>query len=125
MNTTIDAVIDRWATAERAGDTAALDSLLAEDFVGIGPVGFVLDRAAWLTRFDHGLRYEQLELDEVSTHHHGTTVIVVARQRADGHAGETPTPPDVRVSLTVVGADDPRIASVQYSFNGPPLGAGR
>ena len=125
MNTTIDTVVDRWATAERTGDTAGLDSLLAEDFVGIGPVGFVLDRDAWLTRFDNGLRYDRLELDEISTHDHGDTVIVVARQRADGHAGETPRPPEVRESITVVGADEPRVAGIQYSFNGPPLGAGR
>ena len=122
---TIHDVIDRWATAERTGDTDELDALLADDFVGIGPVGFVLDRGAWLTRFDHGLTYDRLELDEVSTHDHGGTTIVVARQRADGRAGETPTPPDVRVSLTVVGGDDPHIAGIQYSFNGPPLGPPR
>jgi ketosteroid isomerase-like protein len=126
MTVSIEQVLDRWATAERTGDATELGALLDDDFVGIGPVGFVLDRDAWLTRFDHGLHYERLDLDEVSTHEHGDTVIVVARQQAEGHAGEIPTPPDVRVSLTVVdAAARPRIAGIQYSFNGPPLGAPR
>jgi ketosteroid isomerase-like protein len=123
MTTTIDPIIQRWADAERRGDIADLDELLADDFVGIGPVGFVLGREPWLGRFDHGLAYDELTLDEVDEHRHGDTVVVVAHQHADGHAGDVPVPADTRVSLTIVqegGA--PRIAGIQYSFIGPPLG---
>jgi ketosteroid isomerase-like protein len=122
MSITVDELLTAWADSERAADIDRLDALLTEDFVGIGPVGFVLDKQAWLGRFDLGLGYERLELDEVVTHHHGSTALVVAHQHADGHAGPNPTPRDLRVSFTVVpdGEEGPRIAGMQYSFIGMP-----
>src|SRR5947207_5190584 len=125
MTTTLHPFVQRWVDAERRGDTTALDELLADDFVGIGPVGFVLGREPWLARFGHGLEYDELTLDEVDEHRHGDTVVVVAHQHADGHAGDVAVPSDTRVSLTIVDeAGSPRIAGIQYSFIGPPLTAG-
>lgn len=121
MATDTDTLLATWADAERTGDAAALDALLADGFVGIGPVGFVLDKAAWLGRFDQGLSYEQLELEDVSVRRHGEVTVVVAHQHAVGSHGGNPTPPDTRVSFVVVpGAGDQRIAAMQYSFIGPP-----
>jgi ketosteroid isomerase-like protein len=116
-----------WTTAERTGDARTLDALLADDFVGVGPVGFVLDKRTWVGRFEHGLHYEQLDLDELMIRRHGNTVIVVAHQHAVGDAGGTPVPSDTRVSFTIVTEDDnePTIAGMQYSFIGPPLGGQR
>ncbi len=37
-------VLTSWAEAEQRGDAGALDQLLTDDFVGIGPVGFTLVR---------------------------------------------------------------------------------
>jgi ketosteroid isomerase-like protein len=126
MTPTIDPVIQQWTDAERRGDAGDLAELLADDFVGIGPVGFVLDREVWLSRFGHGLVYNNLTLDEVAEHRHGNTVVVVAHQHADGHSGDVLLPPDTRVSFTIVDADrSPRIAEIQYSFIGPPLEAPR
>jgi ketosteroid isomerase-like protein len=127
MTTDIDQLLTTWAEAERAGDATTLEGLLTDDFVGIGPVGFVLDMDAWLVRFDQGLQYEQLDLDEVSTRRHGDAAIVVAHQHAIGSHAGNPTPPDTRVSFTIVPDDDHgvRIASMQYSFIGPPRGAPR
>jgi ketosteroid isomerase-like protein len=126
MTTDVHQLLDSWADAERSGDAATLGGLLTADFVGIGPVGFVLDKPAWITRFDQGLRYEQLELDEVSLRRHGDATLVVARQRAVGSYSGSPTPPDTRVSFTVVATvEGLRVAGVQYSFIGQPLGASR
>ena len=125
MTNRIDELLDQWADCERTGDAQRLDTLLADDFVGIGPVGFVLDKVAWLGRLGPDLRYEQLALDEVSTHEHGETTIVVGHQHAIGTAMGNPTPIDTRVSFTVVPDADRelRIAGMQYSFIAPPLGA--
>jgi ketosteroid isomerase-like protein len=127
MTTDINDVLATWANAERAGDTRALDALLADDFVGVGPVGFVLDKPTWVGRFEHGLHYDQLDLDELAIHRHGDTAFVVAHQHAVGDAGGTPVPTDTRVSFTVVtdAGGKPAIAGMQYSFIGPPLGGTR
>src|SRR6476469_4195188 len=105
MTRNIDELLTEWTESERTGDAQKLDTLLTDDFVGIGPVGFLLDKEAWLVRFDHGLAYEQLELDEVSTRRHDDTAIVIAHQHAKGSAGGNPTPPDMRVSFTLVRAN--------------------
>jgi ketosteroid isomerase-like protein len=122
MITTIKSFLDDWAEFECDADVKRLDTLLADDFVGIGPVGFVLDKQAWLGRFDRGLHYDRLELDEVAIHQHGDAAFVVAHQHAQGHAGPNPTPSDLRVSFTVVPDEGAglRIAGMQYSFIGMP-----
>jgi ketosteroid isomerase-like protein len=124
MTLAIDDVLAVWTTAERTGDSRALGAVLADGFVGIGPVGFVLDKPMWIGRFEHGLRYEQLELDDVMIRRHGETAVVVAHQHAIGDSDGTPVPPDTRVSFIIVTDDDsePKIAGMQYSFIGPPLG---
>ena len=121
MTDHVNTLLTTWAESERTGDTRSLDGLLADNFVGIGPVGFVLDKPAWLARFEQGLSYEELVLDEVTIHRHGDTAIAVAHQHAVGTAHGNPTPPDTRVAFTIVSASsDPRIAGVQYSFLGVP-----
>ena len=117
MNDAIDQLLTGWVESERTGDAERLDGLLTDDFVGIGPVGFVLPKDAWLARFAQGLRYDRLELDEVSTRRYGDAAVVVAHQRAVGEHRGNPTPPDTRVSFTVVSTDRaPQIAGIQYSF---------
>lgn len=48
-----------WANAELRGDGDALNNLLADDFSGVGPLGFLLNKEQWLARFRSGdLKYE-------------------------------------------------------------------
>ncbi len=45
-------LLQAWSDAERRGAQAALDGVLAADFRGDGPLGYVLDREEWLARYD-------------------------------------------------------------------------
>ena len=51
---TLEDLLLAWSDAEARGDAAALDALLAADFRGDGPAGFVLDKERWLDRFRDG-----------------------------------------------------------------------
>ncbi len=124
MTTEVEHVLSRWTDAERNGDRDGLDALLTEDFFGIGPVGFMLAKPAWLDRFGPDLRYDRLELDEITSREYGDIAVVVAHQHATGEARGNPVPGDTRVSfvLVPVGGDQRRIAGIQYSFMAPPGG---
>ena len=50
----IDEFGKRWAEAEVAGDIAVLDSLADTEFLLVGPLGFILDKAQWLERYSSG-----------------------------------------------------------------------
>jgi Domain of unknown function (DUF4440) len=51
---TLEDLLRAWADAEARGDAAALDALLAADFRGDGPAGFVLGKRQWLDRHRRG-----------------------------------------------------------------------
>lgn len=51
---TFEELLRRWGEAESTGDTAALDAMLATDFRGDGPQGFVLGKEQWLDRHRGG-----------------------------------------------------------------------
>ena len=81
----IRGLCEDWAAAELSGDTTALERILADDFVGVGPRGFTLNRDQWLDRHDSGkLGYESFELDEVEVRPYGDAAVVVCRQRSEG-----------------------------------------
>src|SRR5215212_422656 len=72
-----------WAAAELRGDTASLGRILAEDFVAVGPRGFMLSREQWLFRHDSGsLTYGAFEWDEVGTRVHGDAAVMIGRHTA-------------------------------------------
>jgi ketosteroid isomerase-like protein len=127
--TDLDTFLDTWTTAERDGDVAVLDRILTDDFVGVGPLGFTLPKAAWLDRHRGGdVRYETYDLDERMTRVHGDAAVVTARQVARGAYQGHPTPEVVRATLALVhDTGDWRVAGVHFSFvagtpGAPPMG---
>jgi ketosteroid isomerase-like protein len=107
-----------WADAERAGDAATTERLLTDDFIGIGPVGFQLPKAAWLQRQIGGdLHYDELSLDEVTTRQYGDCAVTTARWNARGTAQGHPIPETTRITLiTVEDGGDWRLAGIHFSF---------
>src|SRR5687768_782648 len=51
---TLEGLLGAWQKAEARADSAALEPLLADDFRGDGPLGFVLDKTGWLDRYRCG-----------------------------------------------------------------------
>jgi ketosteroid isomerase-like protein len=129
--TDIDKFLDTWAAAERDGDAATTNRLLTDDFVGIGPVGFELPKAAWLQRQTGGdLHYDHLSLEEVQTRDYGSSAITTARWNAKGSARGNPIPEATRVTLvTVDDHGERRLAGLHFSFiagtPGAPGGPGK
>lgn len=117
----IDDFLTRWTEAERTADTGALATMLTDDFLGVGPLGFALPKPAWIGRHRGGdLTYETYDLDEVDARVHGDAAVVTARQVAKGAFQGNPTPEQIRATLTLVHDsevdDDWHIAGIHMSF---------
>src|SRR5262249_2483627 len=114
----IEALVSKWTAAERDGDVAALEALLTDDFVGVGPLGFELPKPAWLARHLAGdLTYETFDLDERQTRVHSDAALVTARQNAKGAYQGHPTPPTLRITVALVKDDrDWRVGGIHMSF---------
>ncbi len=70
-------LVGRWAEAEQDNDAGRLERLLADDFVGVGPLGFVLDRGQWLARFGNGLENRAFAVEDRQVRDYGDAAVVV------------------------------------------------
>ena len=92
-----------WAGAELRGDVAALNDLLADDFSGVGPLGFLLNKEQWLARFSSGdLNYESFTWDQTSPRLYGEAAVVVGRQTQSGTHQGNPIQAQFRVTQTLI-----------------------
>ncbi len=109
-----------WVTAEKRGDVAFLDRLLTNNFVGVGPRGFVLTKAEWLQRLRSGdLKYESLNWDDVQVHIYGEdeqAAIVTGRETQRLRYQEQLIEAQLRTSLFFVRQEGRwQLAGVQFS----------
>jgi ketosteroid isomerase-like protein len=71
----------RWVAAELRGDTAFLERTLADDFVGIGPLGFILSKQDWLQRYRSGdFAYQMLALEDSRVREYGAAAVLIGVQ---------------------------------------------
>ena len=117
MTDSITSFLADWAAAEHAGDTGALDALLTDDFVGIGPLGFSLPKPQWLARHGQSLHYEAFDVDETQVRTYGDVAVVTARDTQRGTAFGNPIPEALRATHVLVRRGDGwRLALIQMSF---------
>ncbi|CAM5633860.1 MULTISPECIES: nuclear transport factor 2 family protein [Streptomyces] len=129
MTTTLaeQAVTDfvrEWSTAEERGEHRALDDLLAKDFVGVGPRGFVRSREEWLARYSTGtVRNTSFEVSDLRIRSYGETAVVVAAQTQQSVNGDADASGAFRFTLIVVRQDGRlRLAGLHLSPNAVPAG---
>ncbi len=94
-------VVRRWAEAEGAGDSSGLDELATPDFLGVGPVGFVLDRDQWRRRFADGLVVTELTITDVRVREHGDVAVALGVQTQSATYREHPNDGRFRLSMTL------------------------
>jgi hypothetical protein len=66
----------RFDQAELTGDRQTLRELIADDFLSIGPRGFVLDKEQWIGRHDE-FTYHAVDTSEIDVRRYGDGVAVV------------------------------------------------
>jgi ketosteroid isomerase-like protein len=112
-----------WANAELHGDTASLESTLADDFIGIGPLGFMLTKQEWLARHTAGdLKYESFSLDELKVRvYNNDAAILTARQAQQATYRGNNIPGQFRITLVFIRQQGQwQLASLQLSSIGQP-----
>lgn len=111
-----------WIAAELRGDAASLERTLADDFVGVGPRGFMLSKQEWIQRLQSGaLHYNALTLDEMQVRVYGDAAILVGREtQAATYQGQD-IPGQFRLTQVWVRQDGTwRLAGLQLSPIMPP-----
>ncbi|MCD2194052.1 nuclear transport factor 2 family protein [Actinomycetospora endophytica] len=118
MSAEVEDVVRRWEAAEASGDDAATAGLLADDFLAVGPVGFVLDGPAWRRRHRDGLRVESVTLAVGTTRVRGDTALVVGVQDQRASYGGHRADGRFRITL-VLRRDDGRWRVLGLHLSGP------
>jgi ketosteroid isomerase-like protein len=116
----LDATVTR---AEIAGDVVTLDALATDDFMLVGPVGFILDKQQWLERYrGGGLRTKALAFEDAVTRVHGDTAIRIGRHVQEAEFQGRPVNGEFRAThIAVRDGGRWRLAGVHLSpIGGPP-----
>jgi uncharacterized protein (TIGR02246 family) len=118
-------LVQQWATAELKEDADTLGELLAEDFNGIGPLGFVLTKQQWTGRYRGGdLHNTAFDVVDAQVRLYGDTAVVVGVQKQETSFQGHDTGGEFRLTLVAVRRDGGwSVANIQLSGPlGPPPG---
>jgi uncharacterized protein (TIGR02246 family) len=116
-------LVNEWANAEGHGDTKVLERLLADDYIGIGPLGFMLTKSEWIERHAAGqLKYSAFGLDEARVRvFNNDAAVVTGHQTQQATYGGNSVPGEFRISLVFVQqAGQWQLAGLQLSSIGRP-----
>lgn len=114
----------QWAESERRSDPTVLADHVADEFRLIGPLGFILDRAAWEARFSNGLVIEGGSWDDLDVRIVGPTAVVIGTWTQRAAFGENRADGTFRVSQTWTRTDSGwQLLGMQYSAVAGPPGA--
>lgn len=92
-----------WATAELHGDVAFLERTFADDFIGIGPLGFMLTKQEWLARHRSGdMQYDSFNLDEITVRVYNEAAVLIGRQSQDASYRGNSINAQFRITLVFV-----------------------
>jgi uncharacterized protein (TIGR02246 family) len=116
-------LMNRWAAAELNGDVDAYPDLLAPDFTGVGPVGFVLTAEQWALRHRGDLRNEAFEVIEPHVRVYRDTAVVEAVQRQQTTARGRDTSGAFRLGLVAVKTTE-RWVIAHIQLSGPLIDPG-
>ena len=113
---------DAWANAELRADTTLLERILADDYIGIGPLGFMLTKQEWLARHETGdLKYESFNLDEVKVRVYNDAAVLIGRQVQNATYRGNSIPGQFRITLVFVHQQGQwQLVSLQLSSIGQP-----
>jgi ketosteroid isomerase-like protein len=116
-------LVDAWATAELQADIAFLEKVLADDFVGVGPLGFLLSKREWLARHETGeLQYSVHAFDEAKARVYDEAAIVIGRLTQEATYRGNPINAQLRTTLVFIHQDGQwRLAGLHFCNIGQPL----
>jgi ketosteroid isomerase-like protein len=83
-NVTIQTVASQWIHAETSGDITELQRLLDENFAGVGPAGFVLQKKDWIERYNNGLQNDTFTLTDLQVREYGHFAVGIGVQVQTG-----------------------------------------
>jgi ketosteroid isomerase-like protein len=85
----IDQMEEAWRSAVLKGDTASMDSLLADDFMAISANGTLQTKEETLAKLSSGRRhYTSLELSDRKVRFYGTTALVTSLAHVNGSSAD-------------------------------------
>lgn len=114
----------RWGKAEIEGDVTVLDALATKDFMLVGPLGFVLDKAQWLDRYSSGdFVTSALDWRDTQVRVFGDCAIVVGVHDQEAAYRGQPNNGQFRATHILVREDGAwRLAGMHLSPIAPPPG---
>jgi hypothetical protein len=122
MEDQIRRLVDDYAEAERTNNVELMQAMLHDDFIGIGPLGFMLTKEQWLDRHASGdLAYEQFEFVERSIREYEHVAVVISRQNQVALFKDQSVKAQLRTSLTFMKVDGEwKLLGAQMSSIGQP-----